>query len=90
MSRARGCRLIATSSPRLPSEALVPLLSPGTLVVGALTTALLTLALLAEHVTVRSAMSMEPGRGAAARFNNGALRLYEAVGIRPLEDDAAP
>ena len=76
--------------PRLPSEALVPLLSPGTLVVGALTTALLTLALLAEHVTVRSAMSMEPGRGAAARFNNGALRLYEAVGIRPLEDDAAP
>lgn len=76
--------------PRLPSEALVPLLPAGTLVVGALTTALLTLALLAEHVTVRSAMSMAPGSGAAARFNNGALRLYEAVGIRPLEDDAAP
>ena len=30
-----------------------------------------------------------PGTGAAARFNNGALRLYEAVGIRPLEDASA-
>jgi hypothetical protein len=71
--------------PRLPIEALVPLLSSGTLVAGALTTGLLTLALLGDGLQVRSVMALEPGRGKAARFNNGAARIYESVGIVPVE-----
>jgi hypothetical protein len=73
--------------PLLPSEALVPLLNAETLVVGARTTALLTLALLADQLRVRSVMSTSGETGATARFNEGALQIYQSVGIRTIEDD---
>lgn len=73
--------------PLLPSEALVPLLDADTLVVGALTTALLTVALLADQLRVRSVMSNSGETGAAARFNDGALHIYQSLGIRSIEDD---
>lgn len=78
--------------PRLPVEALVPLLAPGTRVVGALTTGLLTLALLGDRLEVRNITPPERGDDKAARFNNGAIEIYESVGIVPLgpEEGAPP
>jgi hypothetical protein len=68
---------------RLPVEVLVPLLS-GTLVVGGLTTALLSLALLGDRVTVRS-LATQPKRGAGRVYENRALEIYESVGVLPLD-----
>ena len=77
---------------RLPVEVLAPLLS-GTLVVGGLTTALLSLRLLGRGLRVRS-LEPAPPAGAAdtprRRFLAQAAEVYRAAGVRPLEPaDAA-
>jgi len=71
---------------RLPVEVLVPLLS-GALVVGTLTTALLSMVSLGDRVTVRSVLP-QSARGAGRRYNDRAFAVYESVGIRPIDDDA--
>lgn len=72
---------------RLPVEVLVPLLS-GTLVVGSLTTALLSLVLLGDRVSVRSLLPPS-AQGAGQRYNEQAARIYESVGIRPFDEAEA-
>ena len=70
---------------RLPVEVLAPLLPAGdTLIVGTLTTALLTLVLLGRGARVRSLVS-QTSRG----YNQRAMAIYASVGIRPLEDETA-
>ena len=68
---------------RLPVEVLVPLLS-GTLVVGSLTTALLSLALLGEHLTVHSLLPPATP-GAEGDNNDRTLNIYRSVGIHPFD-----
>jgi hypothetical protein len=67
----------------LPIEVLVPLLS-GTLVVGSLTTALLSLALLGEHLTVHSLLPPATP-GAEGHNNDRTLNIYRSVGIHPFD-----
>jgi hypothetical protein len=73
---------------RLPVEVLVPLLS-GTLVLGSLTTALLTLQRLGRDLRVRSLEAAEvpaaTGDAAGGSFRARAGEIYRAVGIRPLK-----
>lgn len=71
---------------RLPVEVLAPLLR-GPLVVGTLTTALLSLALLGNEVSVRS-LPTQARRGADPRYEDQALEIYESVGILPLDEPA--
>lgn len=72
---------------RLPAEVLAPLLVE-TLVVGTLTTALLSLALFGEGLVVRS-LAPRSGTGVEGDYNARAQAIYASVGILPL-DDAAP
>jgi hypothetical protein len=72
---------------RLPIEVLVPLLS-GTRVVGSLTTALLSLVLLGDRISVRSLLPPK-ARGAGQRYNDRAYEVYRSVGIEPLDADGA-
>jgi hypothetical protein len=71
---------------RLPIEVLVPLLS-GTLVVGSLTTALLSLVLLGNRISVRSLLPPQ-ARGAGQRYNDRAYEIYRSVGIEPIDAGA--
>ena len=68
--------------PSLPIEALAPLLS-GTLVVGALTSALLFLALLGERIDVRNlSFSAKPGNQSLT--HDQIQYIYSSVGIQAL------
>lgn len=74
---------------RLPVEVLAPLLpAAGTLVVGTLTTALLSLVRLGPALTVRSIAPRLPGAGRG--YGERAQAIYDAVGIRPLDDSDGP
>lgn len=64
----------------LPIEALAPLLS-GTLVVGALTSGLLFLALLSDRIRVRS-LSLPSTPGVVTRANDQIDDIYRSVGIQ--------
>lgn len=72
---------------RLPAEALAPLLVE-TLVVGTLTTALLSLALFGEGLAVRSLVPRAVA-GVEGAYNARAQAIYASVGILPLEEGAA-
>jgi hypothetical protein len=68
---------------RLPAEVLIPLLTDAT-VVGTLTTALLSLALLGSGLSVRSLLP--PGRpGGGDRYAAAADAIFRAAGIVPLQ-----
>lgn len=70
---------------RLPVEVLAPLLSgAGTQVVGTLTTALLSLVLLGPALGVRSIAPRLAGASARG-YGDRAQRIYESVGILPLD-----
>lgn len=71
---------------RLPIEVLVPLLS-GTRVVGSLTTALLSLVLLGDRLSVRC-LPPPQARGAGQRYNERAYAIYRSVGIEPIDEAA--
>lgn len=71
---------------RLPVEVLVPLLS-GTLVVGTLTTALLSMALLGDKLSVRSVLPRSAGE-AERRYSEAAFDIYDSVGIHKLDEAA--
>lgn len=70
---------------RLPIEVLAPLLSDA-MVVGTLTTALVSLLRLGRRLEVRSIVPPRDEGGAADRaYNDLAFKIYDAVGIRPLD-----
>ena len=69
---------------RLPVEVLLPLLS-GTQVVGAMTTALLTLRLLGPNLTVFT-LPASPHQPAPSAAERAVAAICESVGIRPLPD----
>ncbi len=70
----------------LPVEALAPILS-GTLVVGALTSALLFLALLSERIRVRS-LSLPARSGIQSRAHEQIQAIYGSVGIQAFTGEA--
>lgn len=72
----------------LPVEVLAPLLS-GTRVVGTLTTALLSLALLGDRLNVQSLMP-PAAPGAAGDYNDQTLQIYRSVGIQPFTGTGTP
>lgn len=71
---------------RLPVECLAPLLGPGTRVVGALTTGLITLALLGDRLEVAT-LEVPPPEGDAltARFIDGADAVLRSAGVGRLD-----
>lgn len=70
---------------RLPIEVLLPLLS-GTQVIGAMTTALLTLQLLGQGLTVFTLPSSAQQPPIASAAEQRVAAIFESLGIRPLTD----
>lgn len=67
---------------RLPAEVLLPVLS-GSLVVGAMSTSLLTLHLLGDGLTILT-LPLQSQGDAVPTAEQRVLRIYESVGIQPL------
>ena len=69
---------------RIPVEILAPLLADA-MVVGTLTTALMSLKLLGQRLDVRSIFPAQPtGTEAQRSFNQQTSKIYDSAGIRPL------